>query len=242
LRLTQVGADLLPVAKRAIADIEGMIEYSRELGSLRRGRVAIASGTVQAALLLPGLIRTFSERYPEVSIAMHDVAEKVVIDMVLGDAVDFGLGTIPEGDSEIVGTRLITEEFLIVMRPEDPLVKRKELRWNDLAGLPLIGPQRGNPIRERLEGELARKGIVLALHRTMREVSLPLTIIGMVEGGLGVAIMTGAVTRLATSMGLVTRTPLDPVVTREVSLIQRRDRSLSPAARQLRDFLLRSCR
>jgi hypothetical protein len=41
-------------------------------------------------------------------------------------------------------------------------------------------------------------------------------------------------------MGLTTVTPTDPVIAREVSLIVRRDRSLSPAARQFRDFVLRS--
>lgn len=242
LRLTQAGADLLPVAQRAVADIQSMVDDLRELGALRRGRVSVASGTVQAALQLPGLIRAFGDRYPQVSIAMYDVAEKMVVEMIVSGAVDLGLGTVPEGESEVIGTRMSIDEFLIVMRPDDPLAKCKDLRWSDLSGAPLIGPQRGNPIRERLESELARQGVALELHRTVREVSLPLTIIGMVEGGLGAAIMTAAVARLATAMGLVTRTPLDPIVTREVSLIQRRDRSLSPAARQFREFLLRSCR
>lgn len=127
-----------------------------------------------------------------------------------------------------------------MLHAEDPLVKRPELRWTDLADCKLIGPQRGNPIRDRLENELARNGIVLPLDKSMQEVALPLTIIGMVEGGLGVAIMTSAVTRLATSMGLVVRTPTEPHIKREVSLIQKRTRSLSPAARCFRDFLLKS--
>jgi LysR family carnitine catabolism transcriptional activator len=219
LRLTQAGAEILPVAKRAVADIEGIVENVHELSSLSRGRVAIAAGTLQAALLLPRLIDGFNRRHPNVDVSLHDVSEKAVLEMV--------------------GARLTTDVFLVVMRADDPLAAR-EVRWRDLTSVPLIGPQRGNPIRDRLETELAREGIVLTLHRSLQDVSLPLTIIGMVEGGLGVAVMTTAVTRLATSMGLTTVTPTDPVIAREVSLIVRRDRSLSPAARQFRDFLLRS--
>jgi DNA-binding transcriptional LysR family regulator len=239
LRLTQAGAEILPVAKRAVADIEGIVENVHELSSLSRGRVAIAAGTLQAALLLPRLIDGFDRRHPNVDVSLHDVSEKAVIEMVRAGAVDLGVGTVPEEESEVVGARLTTDVFLVVMRADDPLAAR-ELRWRDLASVPLIGPQRGNPIRERLETELAREGIVLTLHRSMQDVSLPLTIIGMVEGGLGVAVMTTAVTRLAASMGLTTVTPTDPVIAREVSLIVRRDRSLSPAARQFRDFVLRS--
>jgi LysR family carnitine catabolism transcriptional activator len=239
LRLTQAGAEILPVAKRAVADIEGIVENVHELSSLSRGRVAIAAGTLQAALLLPRLIDGFNRRHPNVDVSLHDVSEKAVLEMVRAGTVDLGVGTVPEEESEVVGARLTTDVFLVVMRADDPLAAR-EVRWRDLTSVPLIGPQRGNPIRDRLETELARDGIVLTLHRSLQDVSLPLTIIGMVEGGLGVAVMTTAVTRLATSMGLTTVTPTDPVIAREVSLIVRRDRSLSPAARQFRDFLLRS--
>lgn len=240
LRLTESGMDILPVAARAVADIEGMVESSRELNALRRGKVSIAAGTVQAALLLPQLINAFNKLYPEITVALHDVAEKIVLEHVANGSVDLGLGTVPEDDTDLVGTRLMIDEFLVVLHPDDPLVKPAKIRWNDLADRKLIGPQRGNPIRERLESELARNGIVLPLDKTMQEVALPLTIIGMVEAGLGVAIMTSAVTRLATSMGLVVRTPTEPHIQREVSLIQKRARSLSPAARRFRDFLLKS--
>ncbi|MCY1377080.1 LysR substrate binding domain protein [compost metagenome] len=154
--------------------------------------------------------------------------------------MDLGIGTVPEDDTELMGTRMATDEFLIVLHADDPLVKQPELRWTDLADRKLIGPQRGNPIRDRLENELTRNGIILPLDKAMQEAALPLTIIGMVEGGLGVAIMTSAVTRLATSMGLIVRTPKEPHIKREVSLIQKRTRSLSPAARRFRDFLLKS--
>ncbi|MBP1872003.1 HTH-type transcriptional regulator GltC [Ensifer adhaerens] len=240
LRLTEAGTDILPVAARAVADIEGMVESSRELNALRRGKVSIAAGTVQAALMLPQLVNAFNKLYPEISVALHDVAEKAVLEQVANSSVDLGIGTVPEDDSELMGTRLTTDEFLVVLHPDDPLAKLTELRWTDLVDRKLIGPQRGNPIRDRLENELARNGIVLPFDKTMQEVALPLTIIGMVEGGLGVAIMTSAVTRLATSMGLVVRTPTEPHIKREVSLIQKRARSLSPAARRFRDFLLKS--
>lgn len=172
--------------------------------------------------------------------ALHDVAEKTVLELVADGSADLGVGTVPEDDTELAGTRLITDEFLVVLHPTDPLVRIDELRWTDLIGRTLIGPHRGNPIRDRLESELALNGIVLPFDKSMQEVALPLTIIGMVEAGLGAAIMTSAIIPLATSMNLIVRTPTEPHIKREVGLIQKRATSLSPAAKRFRDFLLKS--
>lgn len=240
LRMTQAGEEALSIARQAVGDIDRLIENAQELNVLSRGRVGIASGTLQAALLLPRLIRNFGENHSGIDISLHDVSERVMIDIVKNGSVDLGLGTVPDGDSEVVGTRLAADAFLVVMRPEHPLARAGALRWKDLSQETLIGPQRGNPIRERLQAELARVGIELKLHRSFQDVSLPLTIIGMVDAGLGVAIMTSTVIPLARSMGLVTVTPSDPLIARDISLIQRSDRSLSPAARKFRDFVLRS--
>lgn len=242
LALTKAGAEMLPIARRAVADIEFIVENARELNTLSRGRVAIASGTLQAALLLPRLIRAFGQRYPDVDVSLHDVSERVVIDMVKAGHADIGMGTVPADDSEVVGTPAIADSFLVVMRPEHRLAQRDALHWRDLEGETVIGPQRGNPIRDRLETELARTGIELTLHRSFQDVSLPLTIIGMVDAGLGIAVMTSTVTPLAHSMGLLTVVPTEPAIARDISLIVHRDRSLSPAARLFRDFLQRTLR
>ncbi|MDQ2067907.1 LysR family transcriptional regulator [Xinfangfangia sp. CPCC 101601] len=240
LRLTEAGVEVLAVARRTLADIDSLVESAQDLNSLRRGRVSVAAGTLQAALLLPRLIHSFRQSHEQVDVSLHDVPERSVIDMVKSGAVDIGLGTVPSDDSEIIGSPLMTEAYLAVLRPEHPLAQRKQLRWQDLAGETLIRPQLGNPIRDRFETELARAGLSLPLHRAFQDVALPLTIIGMVDAGLGVAIMTATVIPLAESMGLRTLLPSDPHITRDISLIIRSDRSLSPAARQFKDFLHRS--
>jgi DNA-binding transcriptional LysR family regulator len=239
LRLTEAGAEVLPIVKRAITDIEGVVDSTRELNQLRRGRVSVAAGTVQAALLLPHPIREFCSRHPMISVSLHDVAEKVVVEMVRTGIADLGVGTLPDGEPDLVGITLMTDPFLVVMPQNHPLMAKRELVWRDLLDVPLIGPHPENPIRTRLDGALAREGITL---RRLYDVLLPLTIIGMVEAGLGVAVMTAAVTRLANSMALATRTPIKPLIERKISLIWRKDRSLSPVAVQFRDVMLKHCR
>ena len=236
LRLTQAGAELLPLARRAMADLDQVIGSANELSSLGRGRVSIAAASLQAALMLPRFIRLYCDEYPGVKVNVQDVTEHEVIDKVRAGEVDFGLGSAVATQQDIAARLLMTDEFVAVMPPDHPLARHSELVWRTLQEIPLIGPPPDNAVRAQLDLALAREGLSLT---RQYEVALPLTILGMVEGGLGIAVMTSAMSRLANMLGLVTRKVTEPVIHREISLLFHVDRSLSPAAQNFRDLLLK---
>ncbi len=236
LRLTQAGAELLPLARRAMSDLDQVIGSANELSSLGRGRVSIAAASLQAALMLPRFIRLYCDEYPGVKVNVQDVTEHEVIDKVRAGEVDFGLGSAVATQQDIAARLLMTDEFVAVMPPDHPLARHSELVWRTLQEIPLIGPPPDNAVRAQLDLALAREGLSLT---RQYEVALPLTILGMVEGGLGIAVMTSAMSRLANMLGLVTRKVTEPVIHREISLLFHVDRSLSPAAQNFRDLLLK---
>lgn len=236
LRLTQAGAEILPLARRAMSDLDHVIGSASELSTLGRGRVSIAAASLQAAMLLPRFIRRFCDEYPGVKVALHDVTEHEVIEQVRRGEVDFGLGSSAATHQDIAARVLTSDEFVAVMPADHALPRHRTLQWHMLTDLPLIGPPPGNAVRGQLDFALAREGISLIRRY---EVALPLTILGMVEGGLGIAVMTSAMSRLAHMLGLVTRQVTDPLIRREISLLFHAERSLSPAALNFRDLLLR---
>lgn len=236
LRLTPAGAEILPLARKAVADLDSVIGSSNQLRTLGRGRVSVAAASIQAALVLPRLIREFCVASPGVKVVLHDVAQDEVLEMVRAGEVDFGVGTAPESRHDLATRALWHEDFVAVLQPEHPLARKRELTWRDLQEAPIIGPHASNPVREQLDFALAREGLSLT---RLYEVALPLTIVGMVEGGLGVGVMTTSMNRVVKALGLVTKAIRQPVVRREVSLVFHPDRSLSPAAQSFRDLLVR---
>lgn len=238
LRLTQAGAEMLPLARKALADLDRAFGSSQDLRSLGRGRVKVAAASLQAALLLPRVMKDFCAEFPGVRIDVLDVNEYEVIEKLRAGEVDFGLGS-ALAMQDIVARPLTTDTFVAVMPEDHPLARQTDVTWRDLADIPLIGPPPGNAVREQLDIALARAGITL---RRSHEVILPLTILGMVEGGLGIAVMTSAMSRLALALGLVTRDVSQPVIRREMSLLFHADRTLSPAAEAFSDRLRASCR
>ncbi|WP_162566430.1 LysR family transcriptional regulator [Variovorax sp. SRS16] len=236
LSLTQAGAEILPLARKALADLDSVLGSSSDLKTLGRGRVSIAASSLQAALMLPRMIREFGVVHPGVTVDLHDVAQPDVPEMVRSGAVDFGIGT-ESGLRQDVASRLLTTDTYAVMMPAGhALSRKKELTWRDLEGYPLIGSPAGNPLREQIDMTLARHGITLT---RSYEVALPLTIIGMVEGGLGIAVLTTTATRLALALGLVVKPVVNPVITRKIALLFHADRSLSPAAQNFSDLLFK---
>lgn len=235
LRLTHAGAEILPLARKAMADLDSVIGSSSELRTLGRGRVSIAAASLQAALMLPRMIRLYCIEFPGVKVNLYDVPEHEVLEKVRTGEVDFGLGSATASSPDIATRALTTDVFVAVMPADHPMARRRDLAWRDLKDVPLIGPPPGNAVREQLDFALAREGISLTRHY---EVALPLTILGMVEGGLGIAVMTSAMSRLALSLGLAIKKVTGPVIKREISLLFHADRSLSPAAQNFRDLLL----
>lgn len=235
LCLTQAGAEILPLARKAVADLDSVIGSSAQLKTLGRGRVSVAAASVQAALVMPRIVHEFCVRNPGVKVVLRDVAQDEVLEMVRAGEVDFGLGTASSSRHDLGARTLWTEVFVAVLPPNHALARKRELSWRDLKDTPIIGPRADNPVREQLDFALAREGISLT---RLYEVSLPLTIVGMVEGGLGIGIMTTSMNRVVKALGLTIKEITRPIVKREVSLIFHPDRSLSPAAQNFRDLLV----
>ncbi len=235
LQLTDAGAEMLPLARKTMADLDAMVGSSAQLKTLARGRVSVAASSVQAALVLPQVMRGFTERHPGIQIEMFDVAQDEVLSMVLAGAVDFGLGTAFGSHQELGMRSLWTETFFALLPPDHPLAAKRELNWRDLLKEPLIGPRPSNPVRGLLDFALASEGISLVFRH---EASLPLTIAGMAANGLGIGIMTGSMREIVEALGLVLRPIHRPTVKREVVLVLPAGRSLSPAAKEFSEALM----
>lgn len=236
LQLTKAGSEFLAVVQRLIGELDGAVDTMRAHATLERGMVVIAAPGLQSALQLPVEITTFSALYPSIDVVLHDVAEHEVTGLVQSGVADLGLVTTTRLPSDLRARPFDRDHFVAILAPSHPLARQETLEWEDLADMPLIGLKATSPMRRALDEALAVHDIRLTF---AYEVSLPLTIAGLVQAGLGIALVTSLMVPIAEWVGLAVR-PLDrPRIERDLMLIQSRDRSLSPAAQKLHDQLLR---
>ncbi|WP_411037674.1 LysR family transcriptional regulator [Shinella sp. BYT-45] len=239
LQLTKAGSEFLTVVQRLVGELDGAVDTMRAHATLERGMVVIAAPGLQSALQLPAEITAFSALYPSIDIVLHDVPEYEVTGLVQSGVADLGLVTTTRLPSDLRARPFDRDHFVVILAPSHPLAQQGSLTWDDLTDMPLIGLKATSPMRRALDEALAIHDIRLTF---TYEVSLPLTIAGLVQAGLGIALVTSLMAPISEWLGLAVRSLDRPRIERDLMLIQSRDRSLNPAAQKMHDQLLRKKR
>ena len=229
--LTLVGQEFLPQARKILKDLELAVGDVRDNASLKRGQVTIAAAIVLAATIVPPILARFMRMYPEISVSIRDMPEEQISPALKRNEVDIAVGTLSEDDPEIAATALLRDKLMLVCREDHRFAKRKSVRWTELKDETLITLAAANPLRNIVEHNLLR---VVPNYRPKYEVRFSTTAMSMIAAGMGVAVLPENSSQLASAVRVTTVDLIEPLVMRDVSLLQRRHHSLSPAAEHLK--------
>lgn len=237
--LTQIGREFLPRARRLLDELEESLLGIRETAAQRRGLVTLACIPTAAYYFLPATLAAFARRFPAVRVRAMDLAAEGVIDAVATGAAEFGIGMEGAMHPEVEFHPLRRDPFVLACRRDHPLARRRKLSWADLKGEKLVGVSRQSGNRLILDRALLPRGINPNWQYEAEHLS---TSLGLVEAGLGLAV----VPRLALPRGphpvLVARPLHDPQVDRVTGLLLRRGAQPGPAARTLIELLTEGMR
>lgn len=231
---TQAAREAIVVAERVLRDVDSLGEGLRDLTGLRRGRVCLAVTPTQAEILLPRVVRAFGALHPEIRVVIDDCAPDQFVSRVLGEHVDFGIGTPERAGADVATETLVRDQLALVCRRDHPLAARRQVRWVDLAGHPVITVRPGYGIRPLIDSTAARAGVRLEV---VNEVSFLSTALWMTSAGLGASIMPSAFAAGSSDPALVVKTLAVPRVSRDISVVTRRGLSLSPAGQRFIDVM-----
>lgn len=107
------------------------------------GKISIGCGEIAAVRMLPELIRTFREKYTRVSFDIFTATADLVKEQMDKGLLDIGLLLEPVDMEKYDFIRLdMKENWVVLMRPDNPLAEKKYVTAEDLLPLPLILPRR----------------------------------------------------------------------------------------------------
>ena len=227
LRPTPAAEEAIAVAERILRDVDSLGACLRDLGTLRRGRVSVAITPTLAEILLPRVLRRFARQHPQIQVVIDDCSPDQFVSRVVGERVDLGIGTPERAAAGVDTRRLMADTLAFVCRKEHPLAARRRLLWSDLDGHPVVTVRPGYGIRPLIDGAAAQAGVALDV---VNEVSFLSTALWLADGGAGGAILPSAYARRPGGAARVVRKLHGPVVSRDISLVTLRGRSMSPAA------------
>jgi DNA-binding transcriptional LysR family regulator len=228
VRLTEVGAAVLPYARAALSAVNGARLAVDELTGLVRGHVAI--GTVTSHNVdLPALLAEFHADHPDVEITLTEDNSDRLIDALRGgrlDAAIIAFGGPPPPGLEI---HIVTDESIAAsVSRSDDLAKRSAIPLSALRDRVLISLPPGTGIRSILDDACAAAGFS---PRIAFEAGTPTALAQLAALGLGVAIVPASVAKTREDLHPLTITR--PELRGYLAFAWRAEGPNSPAARAL---------
>lgn len=230
IRLTPEGERLYPSIQNAVIQYQTMRHTADEIRGLDSGIVRIGTVSSVSCHWLPGIIRRFWQKYPNIQIVLHQGDYTSISEWVRTGAVDFGFVN-PNAVKGMETTFIKSGEFRAVLPKYHPLSEKQSLSLQDLANEPFLLLEEG-AYSEPLEAFHAigiTPNIKLRVHDDY-------SILSMVEQGLGISILTELVLR-KTSYEVVAL-PIDPVIIRTMSIITKDKNTLPQASKKFIHYLL----
>lgn len=228
LRPTEAANDMIAVADRILRDVGSLTANALDMAMLRKGRVSVAITPTLGEIMLPVAVRTFREKYPGVQLLVDDCAPDQFVSRVVGEQVDFGIGSPEQAGAEIDVETLVRDHLSVVCPAGHPLGRRKTVRWSELAPYGIITVRPGYGIRPLIDASAAQGGVLL---QVVNEVTFLSTALWMTTSGMGISIMPSAYARHSAIQDLVIRPLTHPKVSRDTVLVSKRARVLSSAAK-----------
>lgn len=236
MQLTEAGELLDGFAAQIFRLAEAAKSAIGEFTGLKRGHLSIVASHTSGAYLLPPLLDEFRRLYPNVTLDVAVSNTERVQEAVLAHECQLGL---VEGvyDPTVFDARMMGRDKIIaVASAAHPLARRRRLDLAALAQAELIVREPGSGTRQTVEQAYARHGVALS---PSCSIGSPEAIKQLLTLGRSVAWMPRLSVAGELATGTLVQLPVkDLQITREMNLIWRKGRGLSPAARAFQTLAL----
>jgi DNA-binding transcriptional LysR family regulator len=234
VHLTNVGQSFLVNVRTALDSLEDAVLGIADLAAHRTGTVTFACVPSAVWHFLPEVLKQFSARFPRIRVRVHDESAQDVLNLVLSGEADFGINFTGAENPEIEFEPIYVESYVLAMRHDHPLAKRKTLSWKETVGERYLSVAKSSGNRSVIDAALAgvEKHPVIVC-----EVNHVSGVLALVEAGMGVAAVPGLSVLPGRPGGIVGVPLVRPDIKRTLGLISKRQHSMAPAARTLFEML-----
>ncbi|WP_433241673.1 LysR family transcriptional regulator [Actinomadura nitritigenes] len=230
VRLTEVGAAVLPYARAALAAVEGAKLSVDELTGLLRGHVTIGTIDWIASLDLPGLLAGFHRDHPNVEITVVQDESASLAEALLAGRTDLAFLSLgAEPPPGIAVQPVIEQDLFAAMSRDHPLAGRSSITLRTLAEQDLVSLPKGTGLRTVLDEACAAAGL---RPRIAFEAGEPPVLAQLAAHGLGVAVLPESATAIRADE-LASMPIVRPRLRGRIALAWRAEGPRGPAARAL---------
>lgn len=186
-RITPAGEAILRTAGEILRKVESIKQVAQEFSNEKKGSLSIATTHTQARYALPKVIGSFIEKYPDVSLHMHQGTPMQISEMAADGTVDFAIATEAlELFSDLVMLPCYRWNRCILVPKGHPLCQLSTLSLEEVAKHPLVTYVFGFTGRSKLDEAFMERGLAPRVVFTAADADVIKTYVRL---GLGIGIV-----------------------------------------------------
>jgi len=231
--LTAYGQELLPIAQKSLADVDGAVSRIGRTATESSRTLSVGASPLIAANVLPQAIKEFRTHRPEIRIQLRDCEPASIIPMVESGKVDIGLRVLYKPLPGLRRIPMFRFCLMVVRADNDPAFRRASTTWSALKGENLVSLVPTNEIQQLINKHLAQAGIV----QQAGVIHYVDTLLAMVEAGEGSGIIPSWALAACRNRKVVMSRLINPVVNLDFYQISNRGKQLPQGATDFTSFL-----
>ena len=138
-RVTPAGEAILKVSGEILRKVESIKQVAQEFRNENKGSLSIATTHTQARYALPPVIQGFMNKYPKVSLHMHQGTPSQISDLAAKGEADFAIATEAlHLYNDLVMLPCYHWNRSIIVNKNHELAKKSSINIQDIADYPLV--------------------------------------------------------------------------------------------------------
>jgi DNA-binding transcriptional LysR family regulator len=220
--MTDAGELLLEEARRLFMQVDQITRIVQRVGEGEVGRLTLGFVPSASNEVLPPVLNSFGDRFPDVELFLREMRPDRIVQRLHDKQIDVGFLYLPLEDASLE-IECVSREPLVLALPEaHPLASELRVELQAVAEEPFVLPMRYPMPGLHAQVNEACRQAGFTPNPVQKDVWLMQTIVGLVAGGIGVALVPACLRNLHRK-GVVYKSVhgLSPTV--ELGMIWRRD-------------------
>ena len=223
VRVTQAGELLLEEARRIFVQMDQTVRIVQRVGHGEVGRLTLGFVPSSSNEVLPPILRTFTDRFPGVELFLREMRPDLIVQRLHDKQIDAGFLYLPLEDKSLNVEKVSREPLVLALPETHPLSSESQVELRSVANESFILPARYQ-LMPGLYGQVTKacRQAGFVPNAVQKDVWLMQTIVGLVAGSMGVALVPASLRNLR-RRGVVYKSVYGLTPTVELGVVSRED-------------------
>jgi DNA-binding transcriptional LysR family regulator len=187
---TKAGELLYEYARRLIALRDETESALAEFQGQISGRLVIGGSTIPSTYILPRIIGAFTNKCPEVTIALHVGDTDKIIKETLAGVLELSIVGYRTEEKRIFQEKFIEDNMRLIVPRDHKWARKKSLNLNMLFQEPFIAREAGSGTLKSIQNSLGAKGHRMEELKIIAEMGSTEAVIQGIKNKVGVSILS----------------------------------------------------